>query len=69
MNVSSDELEQFYREADEREAIRKQPNISDAEFMATIKYTGDVNRMTAAEYNRYMRITTGDMCYGRRGYG
>lgn len=59
---------QFQREADERAAIRNQPGISAAEFMATIKYTGDVDRMTPAEYTRYMRIKTGDPNYGRRGY-
>jgi len=68
MKLSPEELAQFQRAADERAAIRKQPDISNAAFMATIQYTGDVDRLTPAEYIRYMRITTGDPCYGRRGY-
>jgi hypothetical protein len=67
--MTPDELEQFQRDAAERAARRADPNISAAEYLATIKYTSDVDQMTPAEYTRYMRIKTGDPCWGRRGYG
>jgi hypothetical protein len=52
-----------------RAARRADPNISAAEFMATIKYTSDVDQMTPAERVRYERIKYGDPTWSRRGYG
>jgi hypothetical protein len=69
MKMTPEEREQFEREADERAETRNQPNISAAEFMATIKYTSDVDQMTPAERVRYERIKYGDPTWGRRGYG
>lgn len=62
-------LAQFYRDRAEREARRAQPGLSAAEFMATIQYTGDVDRLTPDQRVRYMRLMTGDPNWGRRGYG
>jgi hypothetical protein len=69
MKLSPEELAQFERDAAKRAARRADPNISAAEFMETIKYTGDVDRMTPAQRVRYARIKYGDPTIGRRGYG
>lgn len=67
--MTEEQLQDFYRAADERAARRAQSGISAAEFMATIQYTSDVDRLTPEQYTRYMQIKTGDPNWGRRGYG